>query len=128
MSLPTGSRLGQYEILAVAGAGGMGIVYKARDTRLGRLVAIKLVPEHKLTDSDRKRRFIQEARAASALNHPNIVVIYDLAEDAGNSFLVMEYVDGQPLTQLISSRGMRLPDALRIASLLRMPLESCTAI
>src|SRR6516225_7008096 len=78
MSLPTGSRLGQYEILAVAGAGGMGIVYKARDTRLGRLVAIKLVPEHKLTDSDRNRRFIQEARAASSLNHPNIVVIYDL--------------------------------------------------
>ena len=77
------------------GAGGMGEVYKARDTRLNRMIAIKVLPADRVTDPERKRRFIQEARAASALNHPNIIIIYDIGSESGIDFIVMEYVAGQ---------------------------------
>ncbi len=99
-------QLGPYKIEAALGAGGMGEVYRARDTRLGRTVAIKVLPHDKLADPDRKRRFLQEARAASALNHPNIVTLYDIASDGGVDFLVMEYVPGQSLRSLIPRDGM----------------------
>src|SRR5712691_751216 len=87
MSLSTGTRLGPYEILALIGAGGMGQVYKARDTRLGRIVAVKV------SDEQFSERFEREARAVAALNHPNICTLHDV----GPNYLVMEYIDGSPL-------------------------------
>ena len=93
----------------------MGEVYKARDTRLERTVAIKLLPASKTGDVVSKSRFAQEARAASALNHPHIVIIHDIAAEGGTDFLVMEYVAGKSLDQLIPGKGMRLGEALRIA-------------
>jgi serine/threonine protein kinase/Tol biopolymer transport system component len=113
MPLAAGTRLGPYEILSVIGAGGMGEVYRAHDTRLGRTVAVKALPAEKLLDGERKRRFLSEARAASALNHPNIVAIHDLATANGAEFLVMEFVPGQTLADCIPRKGMRLGDALR---------------
>jgi serine/threonine protein kinase len=115
MPLTAGSRLGAYEILSALGAGGMGEVYRARDTRLNRTVAIKILPRDKVGDPDRERRFLQEARAASALNHPNIVTLHDIVHDAGIDFLVMEYVPGKLLDQLIGSKGLPLTDALEYA-------------
>ena len=101
-----GALLGPYRIEAPIGAGGMGEVFRAHDTRLHRNVAIKILPRGRMADPDRKRRFLQEARAASALNHPNIVVIYDISSDAGTDFLVMEYVQGQTLKDLIAADGL----------------------
>jgi len=116
MRLAPGSSLGPYEILAPLGAGGMGEVYKARDPRLGREVAIKVLPAERMADEERKRRFIQEARAASALNHPNIITIYDISQAGGVDFLVMEYVRGKTIDQLIGRHGMRVSEALRCAT------------
>ena len=86
MTLGAGTKLGSYEIVAPLGAGGMGEVYRARDTRLDRGVAIKILPAALATDSNRLSRFEQEARSASALNHPNIVTIYELGQDASTHF------------------------------------------
>src|SRR6516164_4183214 len=97
MLLAAGARLGPYEILAPLGTGGMGEVYKARDTRLERQVAVKVLLSEKLADADLKRRFVQEARAASALNHPNIVTIYDIGNEGGVDYIVMELVTGKSL-------------------------------
>ena len=110
-----GRTLSHYEILEKLGEGGMGTVWKARDTRLNRLVAIKVLPADKVADADRKRRFIQEAQAASALNHPNIVVIHDIASEDGIDFIVMEYVAGVTLDRRIPRQGMRLGELLEIA-------------
>jgi eukaryotic-like serine/threonine-protein kinase len=95
MALQAGTRLGPYEVLALIGAGGMGEVYRARDTRLGREVAIKVLPAERLTDPDRRRRFVQEAQAASALNHPHIITIYEIESANDSDFIVMEYVRGE---------------------------------
>ncbi|MBS1826758.1 MAG: protein kinase [Acidobacteria bacterium] len=97
----TGSRLGQYQLLEKIGSGGMGDVYKARDTRLNRLVAVKVLPPNKVANEDRKRRFIQEAQAASALQHPNIVVIHDINEENGVVYMAMEYIAGKTLDERI---------------------------
>src|SRR5207244_78231 len=104
-----------YEIVETLGRGGMGVVYKARDTHLDRFVAIKVLPPEKVADADRKRRFVQEAKAASALNHPNIVHIYDIAEADGVQFIAMEYVAGKTLGELIGRKGLRLNEALKYA-------------
>src|SRR6266581_617062 len=88
-----------YQIVETLGRGGMGVVYKATDTHLDRFVAIKVLPPEKVTDPERKRRFVQEAKAASALNHPNIVHIYDIADADGIQFIAMEYVPGKTLDQ-----------------------------
>src|SRR5215475_9772960 len=112
MPLSPGDQLGPYKILAPLGAGGMGQVFRATDTRLHRTVAIKVLPHDKTSDPERKRRFLQEARAASALNHPNIVTLHDIASDKGVDFLVMEYVEGKSLDKLIAPKGMRLAEAL----------------
>ena len=116
MPLSAGNRFGPYEILAKLGEGGMGEVYKARDTRLGRFVAIKVLPAEKLADPERQRRFQQEAISASALNHPNIITIYDFGTEDGVTFLVMELVAGRSLDQLIAPPGMKLGEILRIGS------------
>jgi len=115
MPLQAGTRLGPYEVLALIGAGGMGEVYRARDTRLGREVAIKVLPADRVSDSHRRRRFVQEAQAASALNHPHIITIHEIESADGNDFIVMEYVRGNSLDVIIPSHGMRLNEALRIA-------------
>jgi serine/threonine protein kinase len=111
-----GAELGPYKIEALLGAGGMGQVFRARDTRLGRTVAIKVLPHDKVADPERKRRFLQEARAASALNHPNIVTLHDIASASGVDFLVMEHVVGKSLDKLITSKGLPLPEALDYAA------------
>jgi Tol biopolymer transport system component len=97
MALSAGSRLGPYEILAPLGAGGMGEVYRARDPRLGREVAIKVLPASFSQDADRLRRFEQEARAAGALNHPNITAVYDIGEAEGSPYIVTELLEGETL-------------------------------
>ncbi len=97
MPLYAGERLGPYEILAPIGAGGMGEVYRAQDTRLTRLVALKVLPAEVSRDHERRQRFEQEARAVAALNHPNIVAIYDVGEEGGVLFLVTELVEGKNL-------------------------------
>src|SRR4051812_12519697 len=97
MALPTGTRLGPYEITGSLGAGGMGEVYRARDTRLDRTVAIKVLPALLASDSTFRARFDREARAISALNHPHICTLHDVGAEGSTSYLVMEHVDGQPL-------------------------------
>src|SRR5689334_14126389 len=99
MPLPPATRLGPYELLAMIGAGGMGEVYRARDTRLGREVAVKVLPEALSLDTDRLRRFEQEARAAGMLHHPNILVIYDIGTQNGLPYLVSELLHGETLRQ-----------------------------
>ena len=115
MPLSPGSHLGPYEVLALIGAGGMGEVYRARDPRLDREVAIKVLPHDRVADEHRRQRFVQEAKAASALNHPHIITIYEIESANDVDFLVMEYVRGKSLDALIPRQGMRLGEALRIA-------------
>src|SRR6186713_3283261 len=93
----------------------MGEVYKARDSRLNRFVAVKVLPAERVSDARRKQRFMQEAQAASALNHPNIITIHDIAADGDRDYLVMEYVPGKTLDALIPRTGMRIDELLRIA-------------
>src|SRR2546422_7026539 len=97
MPLDSGTLLGPYEILAPLGAGGMGEVYRARDTRLGREVAVKVLPQALASDPDRLRRFEQEARAAGQIDHPNILVVHDVGTHAGSPYLVTELLEGETL-------------------------------
>ncbi len=108
-----GQSLGRYRIESKIGEGGMGVVYKAHDTQLGRAVAIKVLPHDKIADADRKRRFIQEAKAASALNHPAIVTVHDFAEADGQAFIVMEYLPGTTLEQVIPANGLKPSTVLK---------------
>src|SRR6202161_3629070 len=97
MALTSGTRLGPYEIESPLGAGGMGEVYRALDTRLNRTVAIKILPSHLSDNSEAKQRFEREARTISSLNHPNICTLHDIGNQDGTSYLVMEYVEGETL-------------------------------
>jgi eukaryotic-like serine/threonine-protein kinase len=110
-----GKTLGHYQITEKLGEGGMGVVYKARDTHLDRFAALKVLPPEKVSDPDRKRRFIQEAKAASALNHPSIITIYDIDRADGVDYIAMEYVAAKTLDELIPRKGMRLSVALKYA-------------
>ena len=110
-----GRRLLHVEILEKLGEGGMGVVYKARDTHLDRLVAIKVPPPEKVTDPERRSRFVKEAKAASALQHPNIITVHDIVQAEGLDLIVMEHVEGKTLDAMIPRAGMRLSEALKIA-------------
>src|SRR5947208_5242614 len=101
MSLTSGTKVGPYEIQSALGAGGMGEVYRARDTRLGRDVAIKILPESFARDTDRLHRFEQEARAVAALSHPNILAIFDTGQNNGSPFLVSELLEGETLRTIL---------------------------
>src|SRR5262245_4371647 len=112
MTLSNGSRLGPYEILAPLGAGGMGEVYRARDTRLNRQVALKVLPTQFTTNAERLRRFEQEARAASALNHPNILTIYDTGAHEGAPFIVSELLEGETLRERLEAGALPVRKAI----------------
>ena len=99
MQLQAGTKLGPYEIVALLGSGGMGEVYSARDPRLGREVAVKVLPQQFTGNSERTRRFEQEARAAGMLNHPNILTIYDIGSNNGNIYVVSELLTGKTLRE-----------------------------
>jgi serine/threonine protein kinase len=110
-----GRVLSHYRILDKIGEGGMGVLYRAIDTHLDRVVALKLLHEDCITRADLRHRLLLEAKAASALNHPNIVTIYDIDRADGIDFIAMEFVEGQPLAQMIPSGGLPIGEALAIA-------------
>src|SRR5580704_423320 len=116
MPLVPGSRLGPYEIGTLLGSGGMGEVYRARDPRLDRSVAIKILPAEFAADSDRLHRFEREARSASALNHPNIVTIYELGQDGPTHYIAMEMVEGKTLRELLVAGSLPMQKAIEIAA------------
>src|SRR5215470_840015 len=122
MGLPSGSKLGPYEIQGPLGAGGMGEVYRARDTRLERMVAIKILPKHLSDSAEAKQRFYREARAISSLSHPNICHLYDVGEQDSNNYLVMEYLEGETLADHLHKGPMPLDQILKIGS------EICEAL
>ena len=107
--------IAHYRIVEPIGAGGMGTVYKAFDNKLQRIVALKLLPAEYVSQQDRRRRFFQEARAASALNHPHILTVYEVGEDDGKPYIAMEFVEGQTLRQKIKSNGLEIRESLDIA-------------
>ncbi|MBI2151049.1 MAG: serine/threonine protein kinase, partial [Acidobacteria bacterium] len=115
MPLPAHLKLGPYEILAQIGAGGMGEVYRARDTRLERTVAIKVLPSHLSKDPQLKQRFEREARAISTLSHPHICTLYDVGHQDGIDFLVLEYLEGQTLAERLNKGALSLDEALKSA-------------
>jgi predicted Ser/Thr protein kinase len=110
-----GKTLKNYTVEEILGKGGMGVVYRAKDNRLGRSVALKVLRSEVVQDPDRRRRFIQEARAASAVNHPAIAQIYDIEESEDTTFITMEYVDGSTIRQLVERKELDLPAALEVA-------------
>ena len=115
MPLDVGTTLGPYEIVSSLGAGGMGEVYKATDSRLDRTVAIKVLPSHLSANADLKERFEREARAVSSLNHPHICTLHDVGHQDGVDFLVMEYLEGETLADRLKKGPLDLEEALRYA-------------
>src|SRR5712691_3183921 len=115
MSIASGKRLGPYEVLSAIGAGGMGEVYRARDTRLDRIVAIKVLPAHLADEPERRERFEREARTIASLNHPHICVLHDIGRQDGIDFLVMEYLEGDTLAQRLLRGPLPLEQVLQYA-------------
>ena len=137
MTITPGTRLGPYEVQATLGAGGMGEVYKARDTRLDRTVAIKVLPEALAADPQFRERFDREARTISSLDHPHICALYDVGEQDGVSFLVMQYLEGETLAQRLRSVasgfrgtniGLPINEALTIAIQIASALDAAHRI
>jgi serine/threonine protein kinase len=124
MALPPGTKLGSYEVVALIGAGGMGEVYRARDTRLDRDVAIKVLPASVSADPERLARFDREARTLAALNHPHIAHIHGVEESAGVHALVMELVEGEDLSRRIARGAIPLDEALPMARQIAEALEA----
>src|SRR5579863_9612411 len=124
MALAAGTKLGPYEIIGAIGAGGMGEVYRARDTQLGRDVAIKVLPANFVNDPERLSRFQREARMLAALNHPNIATIYGLEQTSGVACLVMELVPGETLAERVKAGPVPVEDALKIAAQIAEALEA----
>src|SRR6476661_6865598 len=122
MPLSAGTRLGPYEIVALLGAGGMGEVYRAKDTRLERVVAIKVLPDGVTASPQTLERFQREARAASALNHPNICTIYDVGTDP--PFIAMELLDGETLQHRLGRGALEIPALIEIAVAIADALEA----
>ena len=110
-----GTRLGHYEIRSRIGAGGMGEVYLAEDTKLERRVALKILPSEFATDKDRMSRFVREAKSASALNHPNIITIYEIGESESTHFIATEFIDGETLNEYVKANPLDYKSALEIA-------------
>src|SRR5438445_4079990 len=116
MSLPPGTKLGPDEIVGPVGAGGMDEVYRARDTRLDRTVAIKILPTHLSQNAEARERFDREARAISSLSHPNICHLYDVGAQDGISYLVMEYLEGETLADRLRKGALPLEQVLRVGA------------
>jgi len=123
----TGRTLAHYRLVERIGSGGMGVVYRAEDTHLDRIVAIKVLPADAVADPERRRRFVQEAKAASALNHANIIHVYDIGSADGIDFIAMEHVSGKTLDQLIERRGLPLDDAVKWAAQVAAALAAAHA-
>jgi eukaryotic-like serine/threonine-protein kinase len=113
MALTSGTKLGPYEIVAPLGAGGMGEVYRARDTRLDRIVAIKILPSHLSKNHEAKQRFDREARTIFSLNHPNICSLYDVGHQDGIDYLVMEYLEGETLADRLRKGPLPVEQVLK---------------
>jgi serine/threonine protein kinase len=116
MTIATGTQLGPYEILGQIGAGGMGEVYLAEDTRLDRRVALKLLPPASVSDEQAKKRLLREAKSAATLDHPNICAIYEVGEENGCSFIAMQFVEGETLAARIEREPLDIHVALDIAN------------
>ena len=124
MALTIGTQLGSHQIIALLGKGGMGEVYQAKDSKLGRSVAIKLLPDAFTHDAERTERFQREARVLASLNHPNIAAIHGIEESSNRKFLVMEFVPGETLAKRIKRGPMPIDEALTMATQLLDGLEA----
>src|SRR5712691_2607676 len=127
MSLTTGTKLGRYEIRAQIGGGGMGEVYLAQDTKLDRKVALKILPAEVAAKQERMRRFVQEAKTASALNHPNIITIYEIEQIDSVNFIATEFIDGVTLRERIRKASMKLGEVLDVAAQIASALSAAHA-
>ena len=116
MTLASGTKLGPYEIVSALGAGGMGEVYRARDSRLERTVAIKVLPQRLSDSTEAKQRFDREARSISSLSHPNICHLYDVGREDGISYIVMEYLEGETLAERLCKGQLTIAQALKVGT------------
>src|ERR1700732_3285265 len=123
-----GKTISHYEVVEKLGAGGMGDIYKALDPRLNRSVAIKVLSTANSGDPERRRRFIQEAQAASSLNHPHIITIYDIVSQGDSECIVMEFITGKTLGKLIPAGGMSVPETLRYSEQIADALAAAHAV
>src|SRR5947207_7797225 len=127
MMLAAGTKLGRYEIRSKIGAGGMGEVYLAQDTKLDRKVALKILPADVAAHPDRMRRFVQEAKAASALNHPNIITIHEIDETDSINFIATEFIDGETLREHMQNAPTKLAEVLEVAAQVTSALSAAHA-
>src|SRR5229473_2966041 len=127
MTIAAGTKLGRYEIVSQLGAGGMGEVYLALDTKLDRKVALKILPSDVAANLERMRRFVQEAKAASALNHPNIITIYEVEQIDSVNFIATEFIDGETLRQRMRNAPMKLGEVLDVAAQVASALAAAHA-